>query len=205
MILMLEMLSQRWSFGKCSSSNGWLTCLFSYRCIIDPNCDLRNIGLASNTSDAVHLLSVNVVENDWASIFLTSQSKTTSAGLHCGSNVSQAEVCLLCGCTHTEASLGLGKRAIATTTSSLILPVVSGYDTGVVTWRKHLLFPSHFSTLIWRLWVRIPRAFVLDSDHNLPNNIIWNLLFAKTGLVMVRVNAARKFPGISRPSKSKWD
>ena len=48
------------------------------------------------------------------------------------------------------AALGPGKRATATSPS--ILPVVSGYHTGVVTWRKRL-FPSPFSTLILRPWV----------------------------------------------------
>ena len=40
-----------------------------------------------------------------------------------------------------------------TATSSSILPVVSGYHTGGVTWRKHL-YESPFSTLIWRSCVR---------------------------------------------------
>ena len=40
-------------------------------------------------------------------------------------------------------------------TSSSILPVVSGYHTGGVTWRKHL-FASPFITLIWRSWVQTP-------------------------------------------------
>ena len=48
------------------------------------------------------------------------------------------------------AALGPGKRATATSPS--ILPVVSGYHTGVVTWRKRL-FPSPFNTLILRPWV----------------------------------------------------
>ena len=65
--------------------------------------------------------------------------------------------------THWGPRQGPEKRAIVTATSSSILTVVSGYHTGH---GEKYLFPSPFSTLIWRSWAQTPWRAKKHSEWN---------------------------------------